>query len=97
MLIGDPHVVGHPGTGKRNRHIVLEHAFGGNHPVPHVRRGGPVIEEHELAGALIDFGVCRNATLLRPIPVLSPNGFQGERVDLVGLAGEIPHRQRLPL
>ena len=97
VLVGEPHVMRHPGAGKGNRHIVFDHALGGDNPMPHVWRGWPIVEEHELAGSLVDFGVGRDTALFGPVPVFGPDGFKREGSILYASPARYHIAMRLPL
>ena len=88
VVLGERQVVGQAGAGQVDGDVVGQGPGGVDDAVVQVRGGGPVVEEHQLAGVLVDAGVGRDAPILRerPAPRGPPPVLQGHGIHLVEVA-----------
>src|SRR5262245_11405797 len=66
-----------------------------NHIVGHKRRFCSIVEEQQLTGVLIDFGMRRYGSLERAAEIFDPKSLKGTSVQFVGQAALVPKRQRI--
>ena len=94
-VLGEGHVVGQSRTGQRDLHVVGHLAVGAHHAVVHERRLVRVVEEQELAGALIDLRMSRDALGREPpIPARWAQILERVRLESVQLTALVEAGKR---
>src|SRR5690606_17751211 len=90
--LGDPAVVRQPRSRQRDFGDVPQAVVGIHDTVLHVRLGvGTVVEEEELAGALVHFGMCRDALEPLAAETIGADGLQRVWIETIRLAAAREH------
>ena len=92
-MLGERHVVRQARAGQRDRRVVRQPVVPVDHAVVHVGRVLRIVEEQQLAGALVDLGVRRDA--VERHPASSAVRFQRIGVQPIALAALVEGREHL--
>ena len=93
IVLSEGHVVRQARPGHRDRHIGGQLAVAVDHAVVHIGCGLGIVEEHQLAGRLVDLGVGRYAVERNPAG--DAGLLQGLGIELVALAALVEGREGL--
>ncbi len=92
-MLGKRHVVGQARPGQRYGDVGGQSVASVDHAIVHVGRVLGVVEEHQLAGGLVDLDVGGDA--VEGDPALDAQGVQAGRIQAIALAALVEGRQRL--